>query len=85
VDLDRAIGVWSLGGTLLAEGARYADAANTARLGGFATVDLRAAYRLDEAWTVQARVENLFDKRYETAQFFNQAGRGAFITLRYQP
>ena len=85
VDLDRSIGVWSLGGTVLAEGARYADAANTARLGGFVTLDLRAAYRLDDAWTVQARVENLFDKRYETAQFFNQAGRGAFITLRYQP
>jgi vitamin B12 transporter len=85
LDLDRAIGAWSLGTTVLAEGARYDDLANTQRLGGFVTLDLRAAYRIDEDWTVQARVENVFDKRYETAGFFNQPGRGAFVTLRYQP
>ncbi len=32
----------------------------------------------------QARAENLFDKDYETAAFFNQPGRSLFVTLRYQ-
>jgi len=85
LDLDRAFGAWSLGSTVIAEGARYDDLANTQRLGGFVTLDLRAEYRIDPAWTVQARVENLLDKRYETAAFFNQPGRGAYLTLRYQP
>ena len=85
VDVDRAFGSGLLGSTVHAEGSRYDDLANTRRLGGFVTLDLRATYRIDDAWSVQARVENLLDKQYETAGLFNQAGRGAFISLRYQP
>ncbi len=84
VDVDRRVGRFRVGTTLLAEGERFDDPANTRRLGGYATVDLRAEYALAHAWTLQARVENVLDKRYETAAFFNQPGRGAFVTLRYQ-
>ncbi len=85
VDLDRAFGRFSLGATLLAVGRRYDDIANTLELDAYATVDLRAEYRLAQAWRIQARADNLFDEDYETASFYNQPGRSLFLTLRYQP
>lgn len=85
LDAERDFGRYRLGATLLAAGKRYDDLANTRELGGYSTIDLRAEYALTEDWRVQARVENLLDKDYETAAFFNQPGRSLYLTLRYQP
>lgn len=85
VELDRAFGAFRLGLTGVSEGARYDDVANTRRLGGYATLDLRAEYVLTSAWTLQARAANVFDRDYETASFYNQPGRELLLTLRYAP
>jgi vitamin B12 transporter len=85
MDLDRPFGRYNLGASLVAEGKRYDDLANTVELDGYVTVDLRAEYLFPKAWRLQARVENLFDENYETAAFYNQPGRGLYLTLRYQP
>ncbi|KON82027.1 TonB-dependent vitamin B12 receptor [Azoarcus sp. PA01] len=85
IDVDRGFGSLRLGASLLAAGRRYDDVANTRRLAGYGTLDLRAEYAFHRDWRVQARVENVFDKDYETASFFNQQGRGAFVTVRYEP
>lgn len=86
VDLDRRLSsAWRLGATLRAEGKRYDDAANTVRLHGYGLVDLRADYQPAPGWRIAARIENLFDREYETVHFFNQPGRTAFVTLGYQP
>ncbi|HET8818171.1 MAG TPA: TonB-dependent vitamin B12 receptor [Xanthomonadaceae bacterium] len=85
IDLDRDFGDFSLGLTGLAEGDRYDDAANTRRLPGHALVDLRAGYRLAPAWTLQARVANVFDREYETVSFYRQPGREWLLTLRWSP
>lgn len=85
LDVDRHLGAFSAGASVHVEGSRYDDAANTRELGGFTVVDLRAEYRFASAWSIQGRIENALDKRYETASYFNQPGRGAFVTLRYQP
>ena len=84
LDADRPLGKFNLGATFVAEGGRYDDLANTRRLGGYGTVDLRAEYLLAKAWRVQMRLDNALDKDYETAEFFNQPGRSLFVTLRYQ-
>lgn len=83
-DLSAGFGDFELGGTLHAEGKRYDDAGNNQRLGGYATLDLRAAYRFAKQWQLQARVGNVFDKQYETAAYYVQQGRNFFVTLRYQ-
>jgi vitamin B12 transporter len=70
---------------LYAEGRRFDDLANTKRLGGYGLLDVRAEYRVDADWLLQGRVENLLGKRYETALYFNQPGRGLYFTLNYQP
>jgi vitamin B12 transporter len=85
LDLDRAFGAVRVGLTGVAEGARWDDVANSRRLGGFATLDLRAEYRLADAWTLQAGVANVFDRRYETAAYYNQAGRTWTVAVRFDP
>jgi vitamin B12 transporter len=84
IDLDRRFGAYSLGASFFAEGERYDDLANTRRLGGFATLDLRAGYRINNTWRLQGRCENLFDKVYETASYYNQPERSFYLTLSYQ-
>lgn len=85
VDTSRQLGHYVLGAMLLAEGRRYDDLENTRKLSGYVRVDLRAEYLFNQHWRIQGRIENLFDKHYETAAFFNQPGRNYFATLRYQP
>lgn len=82
---DYELGRWSLGASLLKVGARFDDAANTKRLSGYTTADLRLGYALDKNWSLQARLNNLTDRQYETALGYNQPGRELFMTLRYQP
>ncbi|HXC59197.1 MAG TPA: TonB-dependent receptor [Steroidobacteraceae bacterium] len=74
---------FSGGFRLVTQGRRYDDGANTRRLAAYATVDVQGEYRFASAWRLQARVANLFDKQYETVSFYNQAGRAAYVTLRY--
>ena len=85
LDLDRDIHEVSIGATLFESGPRFEDPANTERLGGYGTLDVRAAWRFRSHWEVQALVRNLLNKNYETALYYNQLGRGAYLTLRYLP
>lgn len=85
IDLDRAFGRWRLGASGIAEGGRYDDVPNTLHVGGYATLDLRAEYRLRPAWTLQAALRNAFDREYETAAFYNQPGREVSVSLRWRP
>ncbi len=85
IDADRAWGKIQFGATLLAVGKRYDDLANKRELEAFNTLDLRVEYTLEKAWLIQVRVENLLDEEYQTAAFYNQPGRGAYLTLRYSP
>lgn len=82
---DYAVGPWSFGGSLLKVGRRYDDAANATPLAGFTTVDLQASYALARDWNVQAKLNNVGDRAYETALGYNQPGRQFFVTLRYTP
>ena len=70
---------------LEAQGYRYDDAANLQRLGGYTTVDLRASWNFLPGWSLQGRVANVFDHRYETVRYYTQLGRTAYLTLRYSP
>ena len=85
IDLDKELGAWRLGGSLIGVGRRFDDTANTLVLDPYATLDLRAEYAIGKGWRVQGRLENLFDANYETAAYYNQPGRGAYLTLRYEP
>lgn len=85
IDIDRAFGAFRFGATLNGAGRRYDDAANSVRLGGYATTDLRFEYAFADAWTLQARATNVFDRDYETVDWYNQPGREYGLSLRYAP
>ncbi|GAB4350138.1 MAG: TonB-dependent vitamin B12 receptor [Immundisolibacter sp.] len=85
LDVDRRLGHWRVGATLHGEGKRYDDIANTTELGGFVTADLRLAYAVHRDWTVEGKLANLLDKRYQTARLFEQDGRNAMLTVRFTP
>ncbi len=55
------------------------------QLAGYATLDLHASWRVAPDWTVQASLNNIADRRYETALGYNQPGRELYVTLRWAP
>jgi vitamin B12 transporter len=84
VDVDRRFGDFRIGTTLTGASHCYDDAANQVRLAGYGTVDLRVEYAINDAWTLQARANNVFDREYETVGWYNQSGREYGLSLRYQ-
>ncbi|MBX9893965.1 MAG: TonB-dependent vitamin B12 receptor [Nitrosomonas sp.] len=85
LDLNREFGRYTVGSMLLVEGQRYDDLANTQKLNAYAKLDLRAEYLFAPKWRLQGRIDNVSDEHYETAAFYNQAGRSFFAMVRYQP
>ncbi|KGE79538.1 TonB-dependent receptor domain-containing protein [Halomonas salina] len=82
-DADRALGDWTLGGSVIAQDHRYADEANEQRLGGFATLDLRAGWDFAPGWSTRLTLENLLDKQYQTVGGYNSPGRAAFVSVSF--
>jgi vitamin B12 transporter len=93
--LGKRIGNLELAGEVIMSGHRYNDAANDFRLGGYALVNLTADYRFAEEWSLNARVNNLFDREYAlvttannfdpTAPNYKTPGANLFVGLRWQP
>lgn len=84
VDVDRAFGDFRVGLTGNGASHRYDNVANSVRLAGYGTLDLRLEYAISDTWTLQARASNVFDRRYETIAWYNQPGREYGLSLRYR-
>ena len=76
---------WKWGASWLAATDFYDDASNAKPLGGYGTLDIYAGKSVAKDWSLEGRVVNLGDKWYQTALGYNQPGRSAYVTLRYQP
>lgn len=85
IDVDKAFGAFRVGTTFYAASNRYDDVANSVRLAGYSTLDLRVEYAFHPDWTLQARASNVFDRDYETVAWYNQPGREYGLSLRYAP
>jgi vitamin B12 transporter len=84
-DIDRRFDRVSLGASIVGAGERYENLANTRRLDGYGLVDLRIGLAFARGWSVQLTAGNVFDKRYETAEFYQQPGRHWLLALRHAP
>lgn len=82
VSVDHTLAKWQVGGDLRFSGARRDG---LQRLGGYEVIDLRVRYAIDPQWSTYARIENLLDRRYQTVSSYNQAPRGVFVGLQWQP
>ncbi len=83
-------GDWRFGTETIASSIRYNDAANSVVLSGYAVVNATADYKFTKDWTLQARANNIFDKKYVLGKDFggeayNTPGANLFFNIRYQP
>ena len=93
VDIDRRFDQLSIGATFYAASSRFNDVGNTAKLDGYSTVALRAAYEINEQLKLQLKVDNVFDKDFVLAQAssfsglgdYLQAGREVLFSVVYTP
>ena len=85
VGADYTTGAWTLGGEMTASGERYSDSANLQHLGGYALTNLNVLYCLDRDLSLFARINNLFDKKYELVTDYGVPGLNALVGIRYQP
>lgn len=85
--VEHLAGPWRYGAAWRVASDAYDDDVNTGTkvLGGYGTVDIFTRYAFPRDWSLEARVINLSDKFYQTAYGYNQSGRAAYVTLRYQP
>lgn len=81
--IDREMGAIRLGAILHGRSASYDNTANTLRLGGYTLLDLRGSYRISRTLSVDASVDNLFDKQYQTAYTYIEPGRTLYVSLHY--
>ena len=54
-----------------------------ATLPGYGLADLSASYQIAPAWSVQAKLENIFDREYELARGFNTPPRTWLFTVKW--
>ncbi len=83
-------GDWRFGAETIASSIRYNDATNSTILNGYAIINATADYKFSKDWSVQARANNILDKKYVLGKDFggeayNTPGANLFFNIRYQP
>lgn len=81
VNYVQRIGAHRAGISLLASGDRE-DLAGT--LPGYALVNLTGQLQLASDWQLNARIENVFDRAYQTASPYRMQERSAFVELKFR-
>lgn len=81
---------WRFGAEFLASSKRYNNLANTDVLGGYGLANFTTSYKISQDWSVQARLNNVFDKHYALARDFsgfdyNTPGSNLFVNVRWEP
>lgn len=66
-------------------GHRYDSNDQKGNLGGFSLIGLTARYAVNKNLSIEGRVDNIFDKRYELAKGYGTMGASAFVGIRYTP
>ncbi len=86
VSVNREFGAVLYGAALHYSGPRW-DNGSTGKvtLGSYTTVDLTASGALSRDWSWNARVQNLFDKKYQTVYGYNREPLGVFVGLTWRP
>ena len=77
----RDIGRHRVGLALLASGDR--EDFGGVRLDGYVVANLTGQFRVNDHWSLNARIENVLDTEYETAASFRMQERSGFVELKY--
>ena len=72
----------SLSGAYRYQGTRF-DAYSKSSLSPYSIIDISVNYQLTEAWKLQVKANNIFDKEYETAPSYITPGAEYFLQVSY--
>ena len=73
--------------SILNQGKRYTDNANTSALDAYTVVDLKLNYKVNKNITTAVKINNLFDEDYLLNggfNIYNTLGRTLFVTMSYK-
>lgn len=73
---------YSVGGTLRVAGDSFDDPANHKRLAGYAVASVRGEAPIGKSVVLYGRVENLFDRQYQTVAGYGTPGRAFYAGVR---
>jgi len=73
-------GAWLFGANVNYTGKRP-DTAFNPMLPAYSVTNITARYTLSPEWAFTARIDNLFDRQYQTAWGYNQPGIGAYAGI----
>jgi len=85
---------WRFGAEVIGASKRYNDAANNFAMDGYTILNLVTQYKFTPDWSVQARANNVLDKKYNisldgnpatTGFAYNAPGANLFVNIRYEP
>ncbi len=76
------LGAHRIGFALVASGDRQDF--DGAELDGYVLANISGQIRIDDHWTLLARIENLFDTEYQTAADYRMQERSGLIELKYR-
>jgi len=85
LQVKRSFGAWTLGGGWQGTGDRYDDTMEMTHMGGFSVLNAFAHYAVNREWSIEARANNLANKKYETSWGYGNLGANAFMGVRYTP
>lgn len=85
---------WRFGAEINSATKRYNDNSNSLSMSGYTVFNLTGQYKINPDWSVNARVNNVFDKKYRlaldgnpatTGFAYNTPGANLFVNVRYEP
>jgi len=83
ITADYGTGALKAGVEVELSSARFENAANTVQLGGYGLVNLYATYAFTRDWSALVRWNNVADKQYDLARYYNTPGAKVFAGIRY--
>jgi vitamin B12 transporter len=85
IDISRPIASYDLGVKLYGSAERKDRTGGNGNLAGYSIWSFYASKKIDKEWTARLKIDNAFNRDYQLAYGYNTPGRGAFVTLQYQP
>lgn len=85
LEVERRFGKTRIAVSLIAQSRRFDDPGNTIEVNGYGIVNMAVDHELSKNWKLRGRLNNLFDKEYQTVDTFDELDRNVFVTLAYQP
>ena len=82
LDVSKTFGSWYVGGDVYY--ARHRPDINNKELPSYVLFNMNVRYEINRETSVYARIENLFDRDYETAYGYNQPDRAVFAGINWK-